>query len=159
MKQDCKQRKPRNEAFYRTSFDVRTYFTPEFISFATLALRAGGTKVWGKYPFFVGATIGGKKNVRGYNDKRFSGDASLFGQAELRLFIAEITLILKSKLGLDLFIESGRVFTPMDSSNKWHPSYGAGIWLDYFHSEIIPTAYVAFSPDRTTFAFGLGMGF
>ncbi|MBT8390743.1 MAG: BamA/TamA family outer membrane protein [Ignavibacteriaceae bacterium] len=147
------------ENFYRTSFDVRTYFTPEFISVATLALRAGGTKVWGKYPFFAGATIGGKDNVRGYNDKRFTGDASLFGQVELRLFIAEITLILKSKLGVDLFVEAGRVFTPNDSLNKWHPSYGAGIWLDYFHSEIIPTAYVAFSPDRTTFAFGLGMGF
>ncbi len=147
------------ENFYRTSFDARGYFTPEFISFATFALRAGGTKVWGKYPFFAGATIGGQENVRGYNDKRFSGDASLFGQAELRLFITDLKLILKSKLGINVFIETGRVFTPNDSSNKWHPSYGAGIWIDYFNSEIIPSAFVAFSPDRTTFAFGLGMGF
>jgi hypothetical protein len=147
------------EPFYFSGFDVRGYITPEFISFATFALRAGGTKVWGKYPFFAGATIGGQDNVRGYNDKRFSGDAALFGQAELRLFITDLKLILKSRLGINLFVESGRVFTPNDSSNKWHPSYGAGIWLDYFRSEFIPSAYVAFSPDRTTFALGLGMGF
>ena len=147
------------ENFYRAGFDVRGYFTPEMVSFVTLALRAGGSKVWGRYPFFAGATIGGQNNVRGYNDKRFSGDASLFGQAELRLFISEIKLILKSKLGINLFIESGRVFTPNDNADKWHPSYGAGIWIDYFNSEFIPSAYVAFSPDRTTFAFGLGMGF
>ena len=147
------------ENFYRTGFDIRGYFTPEFISFTTLALRAGGTKIWGKYPFFAGATIGGKENVRGYNDKRFTGDAALFGQAEMRIFVSELKLILKSKLGINLFIETGRVFTTNDHSNKWHPSYGAGIWIDYFNSEFIPSAYVAFSPDRTTFAFGLGMGF
>jgi hemolysin activation/secretion protein len=97
--------------------------------------------------------------VRGYNDKRFSGDAALFGQAELRLFITDLKLILKSRLGINIFVEAGRVFTPNDSSNKWHPSYGAGLWIDYFNSKFIPSAYVAFSPDRTTFAFGLGMGF
>jgi len=147
------------ENFYRAGFDISGYFTPDIVAFATFALRAGGTKVWGKYPFFAGATIGGKENVRGYNDKRFSGDASLFGQAEIRLFITELKLILKSKLGINVFIETGRVFTTNDNSDKWHPSYGAGIWVDYFNSEFIPSAYVAFSPDRTTFAFGLGMGF
>ncbi len=74
------------EGFYYAGFDLRSYFTPEFSSFATLALRAGGNKVFGKYPFFAGATLGGKNNLRGYNDHRFSGDAALFGQAELRLF-------------------------------------------------------------------------
>ncbi len=147
------------ENFYRAGFDVRGYFTPGLNSFATLALRAGGTKVWGKYPFFAGATIGGKENVRGYNDKRFTGDASLFGQAELRLFITELKLIVKSRMGINIFLETGRVFSINDNSNKWHPSYGAGVWIDYFNSEFIPSAYVAFSPDRTTFAFGLGMGF
>ena len=83
------------ENFYRTSFDARGYFTPGFISFATFAFRAGGTKVWGKYPFFAGATIGGQDNVRGYNDKRFSGDAALFGQTELRIFITKLNLIFK----------------------------------------------------------------
>ncbi|MGB5287317.1 MAG: hypothetical protein WBN42_02425, partial [Ignavibacteriaceae bacterium] len=147
------------ETFYRSEFDVRGYFTPGFISFATFGFRAGGSKVWGKYPFFAGATIGGQDNLRGYNDKRFSGDAALFGQAELRLFIAEIKLILKSKFGLNIFAETGRVFTENDNSDKWHPSFGFGVWFSYFDSEIIPSAYTAFSAERTTFAFGLSIGF
>ena len=147
------------EPSYRSEFDIRSYFTPWFISFATFSFRAGGSKVWGKYPFFAGATIGGRDNLRGFNDKRFSGDAALYGQAELRLFITEIKLILKSRFGINIFAETGRVFTKNDNTNKWHPSYGFGIWFSYFNSEIIPSAYVAFSTDRTTFAFGLSMGF
>jgi hypothetical protein len=147
------------EGFYYTGFDLRSYITPEFSSFATVALRAGGSKVFGEYPFFGGASLGGKNNLRGYNDHRFSGDAAIFGQAELRLFIAQIHLILKSRIGINLFAETGRVFIQNDSSEKWHPSYGFGVWAAYLNSTIIGSTYVAFSSERTTFNLGLGLGF
>ena len=147
------------EAFYYAGFDLRSYLTPEFSSFLTLALKAGGGKVFGKYPFFAGATIGGKEDLRGYNYKRFSGDAALFGQAELRLFITKLNLILKSRLGVNLFAETGRVFTQQIKSEKWHPSYGFGIWVAYLNSTLIGSTYVAFSQERTTFNLGMGIGF
>lgn len=147
------------EGFYYAGFDLRSYLTPEFSSFTTLALRAGGSKVFGKYPFYAGATVGGENSLRGYNDKRFSGDAALFGQAELRLFVTQINIILKSRVGVNLFAETGRVFIENDNSDKWHPSYGVGLWVSYLNSTIIGTTYVAFSPERTTFYLGLGMGF
>jgi hypothetical protein len=147
------------EAFYISGFDIRTYLTPGFGSFATLALRAGGSKVFGKYPFYTGATIGGQKNLRGYNDKRFSGDAALFSQAELRIYIMQLNIILRSRVGINLFAETGRVFTENDTSDRWHPSYGVGLWVSYLNSTIIGSTYVAFSPERTTFNLGLGMGF
>jgi hypothetical protein len=147
------------EGFYYAGFDLRSYFTPEFSSFATLALRAGGSRAFGKYPFYAGATVGGENSLRGYNDKRFSGDAALFGQAELRFFVTSLNLILKSKVGLNLFAETGRVFTENDSSKLWHPSYGVGLWVSYLNSTLIGSTYVAFSPERTTFYLGLGMGF
>ncbi|MCW8803190.1 MAG: hypothetical protein OQK57_02240, partial [Ignavibacteriaceae bacterium] len=147
------------ETFYITGFDLRTYLTPDFSTFATLALRVGGSKVFGKYPFYAGATLGGKDDLRGYNNKRFSGDAALFGQAELRLFITKLNLILKSRVGVNLFAETGRVFTEDINSEKWHPSFGFGIWVAYLNSTLIGSTYIAFSPERTTFALGLGMGF
>ena len=147
------------ETFYMTGFDFRTYFTPQFGSFTTLALRAGGSKMFGKYPFYAGATIGGENDLRGYNHKRFSGDAALFGQAELRLFVTQMNIIIRSRVGINLFAETGRVYIENDSSKKWHPSYGFGLWVSYFNSMIIGSTYVAFSPDRTTFFLGLGMGF
>lgn len=147
------------EAFYQAGFDLRTYLTPEFIPFTTIALRAGGSKMFGKYPFFAGATVGGENSLRGYNNKRFSGDAAVFGQAELRFFVTQLNLILKSKIGISLFAETGRVFTENDSSEKWHPSFGVGFWAAYLNSTLIGSTYLAFSPDRTTFYLGLGMGF
>jgi len=147
------------ETFYFAGFDLRSYLTSELISFATLALRAGGSKVFSKHPFYAGATVGGQNSLRGYNESRFSGDAALFGQAELRLFISQLNLIFKSKIGVNLFVETGRVFIENDSSDKWHPSYGIGLWVAYLNSTLIGTTYVAFSPERTTFNMGFGMGF
>jgi len=147
------------ETFYFAGFDLRTYLTAKSLSFATLALRAGGSKVFSEYPFYVGATVGGQNSLRGYNDGRFSGDAAVFGQAELRLLITKLHLILKSKLGINLFVETGRVFTENDASKKWHPSYGAGLWVAYLNSTIIGTTYIAFSPETTIFNLGFGMSF
>lgn len=147
------------ETFYLAGFDLRAYLTSESVSFATLALRTGGSKVFSQYPFYAGATVGGQNSLRGYNDGRFSGDAAIFGQAELRLFISHLNLILKSKVGINLFIESGRVFTVNDNSDKWHPSYGLGLWVAYLNSTLIGTTYIAFSPETTIFNIGFGMGF
>jgi len=147
------------ETFYMAGFDLRTYLTAEPISFATLALRAGGSKVFSKYPFYAGATVGGQNSLRGYNDGRFSGDAAVFGQAELRLFITELNLILKSKIGINVFAETGRVFVENDTSKKWHPSYGAGLWVSYLNSTLIGTTYIAFSPETTIFNLGFGFSF
>ena len=147
------------ETFYYTGMDLRTYLTPRSLKFSTLALRVGGSKVFGKYPFYAGATVGGNDNLRGYNNKRFSGDAAVFGQAELRFFISQMNLLLKSKIGLNVFAETGRVFIENDPSDKWHPSYGVGLWVAYLNSTIIGLTYVAFSPDRTTFNMGFGMDF
>ena len=115
--------------------------------------------MWGKYPFYAGATIGGIESIRGYNQDRFSGDAALFGQAEFRMFITNLNLILRSKFGLNAFVESGKVWVAGEDSKKWHPSYGLGLWLNYLGGTFIISSYVATSPERTTFAVGLGMGF
>ncbi len=147
------------ELFYHSNFDLRGFITLPSISWLTLAVRTRGEKVWGKYPFYAGATIGGIESVRGYNQDRFSGDAALFGQVELRMFITHLNLILRSKFGLNAFIETGRVWAAGEDSKKWHPSYGLGLWLNYLDGMFIISSYVAASPETTNFAIGLGMGF
>ncbi|MDX1373224.1 MAG: BamA/TamA family outer membrane protein, partial [Nitrososphaeraceae archaeon] len=110
--------------FYTSNFDLRGYITPEKVDDLTIASRIGGGISWGTYPFFAGAAIGGLKSLRGYNNKRFSGDAAIFGQLEFRYFVTPINLILKSKLGINVFAETGRVFAKNENSSRWHPSYG-----------------------------------
>jgi hypothetical protein len=148
-----------DDKFYRAGFDVRGYLPIIFLPKSAIALRAGGEKVWGKYPFFASAFIGGEENLRGYNRWRFSGDASLFGQAEARIWLTETKIILKGQLGLNAFGEVGRVYASGESSDKWHPSYGGGVWISYMRDMFVFNTNVAFSPERTTFAFGFKMGF
>jgi hypothetical protein len=124
------------EDFTKIGFDTRTYLTINAITDITLALRAGGEKLSGTYPFFKAAFIGGQDNLRGYSRERFSGDASLFGQAELRTFLAETKIILRGRFGYLAFIEAGKVFIENINSEKWHPSYGGGLWISYLQRQL-----------------------
>jgi outer membrane protein assembly factor BamA len=58
---------------------VAGYLTP--FDQVTLALRAGGKKVWGTFPFQESAFLGGLSTLRGYRDQRFAGDAAVYFNA------------------------------------------------------------------------------
>jgi len=170
-----------DETFYRAGGDIRAYLPFSIFNRATLALRAGGEKVWGKYPFYAAAFLGGIENLRGYNRWRFSGDASVFGQAEARIWLTKMKVLFNSNFGINLFAETGRVFVEGFNSNfginlfaetgrvfvegdrqdsdKWHPSYGGGFWLSYLEDTVVVNTYVAVSPDRLTFSFGFAMAY
>ncbi len=140
-------------------FDVRKYFTLKTFTHITLGLRAGGEKVWGDYPFLSAVFLGGKENLRGYSRERFSGDAAVFGQSELRVTLSEVWLILPGYLGVTGFAETGRTFINGGNSEKWHPSYGGGVWIDYLERMVTLSANVAFSSEKTALYFQLGMMF
>ena len=150
-----------DETFYRAGIDLRGYLPFSIFNGATLALRSGGEKVWGKYPFYAAAFLGGIENLRGYNRWRFSGDVSVFGQAEVRIWLTKMKVLFKSNFGINLFAETGRVFVDGHSqdSKKWHPSYGGGFWLSYLQETVVVNMYIAVSPDRFTFSFGFAMAY
>jgi hypothetical protein len=107
---------------------------------ATLALRVGGKKVFGSYPYMDGAVIGEgglgvgalqepTDTVRGYRARRYLGDASLWANSDLRLRVSHVTLVLPGEWGINGFADVGRVWLEGESSKKWHPGYGGGLWL------------------------------
>lgn len=140
-----------SESFNSLGIDLRTYLSGELVTDYTFAMRAGGKKLNGKFPFFMSAFLGGEDNLRGYSRERFAGDAYLFGQTELRLKIAEAKIILKGDLGVFGFIETGKVFATGINSDKWHPSYGGGIWASYLKREINFSVSAAYSAERLAF--------
>lgn len=95
----------------------------------TLAWRAGGKRVWGVFPFGESASIGGKHSNRGYDRNRFSGSSALFGGLDLRFFLFRYGIIVPGEVGALLFADAGRVWYEGESSNDWHPSLGAGLWV------------------------------
>lgn len=95
---------------------------------AILALRVGGEKLWGDYPWFEAADLGGSSNVRGFSNRRFAGDASLYVNSELRFWLGtRRTPILPLRWGLFAFYDTGRVWLEGEDSDKWHYGWGGGL--------------------------------
>jgi len=94
-----------------------------------LSGRFGVKKVWGEYPYFQAAYLGGKGNLRGYAKQRFAGDAAVYSNLEIRFPVSRYFVILPGEFGLYAFIDAGRVFLRNEVSDKWHSGYGGGIWI------------------------------
>ena len=129
-------------AFGSIAGEARTYATARMPTNPTLALRAGGKKVWGTFPFHESAFLGGPGltgsgtsdgNVRGFRKNRFAGDATLYGSSELRLVLARIKLLLPGELGLFGAVDAGRVIfaEDPDDADTWHTGVGGGLWLSF----------------------------
>jgi len=109
--------------------EASTYLTPNTSFGPTLAVRAGAKKVWGAYPFFEAAFVGGSDNVRGLRTQRYAGDASVFGSAELRARLGRYYIILPGTFGVLALGDVGRVYLEGESSDTWHTGYGGGFWF------------------------------
>jgi hypothetical protein len=108
---------------------LATYFAPISREWVGVSLRGGGRKVWGDFPYFESAFLGGSRSLRGYPTGRFAGDQSLYGNAELRVKALDNHLILPLEVGVLGFADAGRMWFKGESIGSWHTDAGAGIWL------------------------------
>jgi hypothetical protein len=139
--------------------EASTYLTAHAPLDPTLALRAGGRKVWGRYPYFDAAFIGGASTVRLGKVNRYAGDASAYGSAELRLTVAPVEIILPGDFGVFGLADAGRVFLEGESSDRWHTAYGGGIWISWLDRAYSVSIAVAKGEERTGLYFQGGFGF
>ncbi len=124
----------------------------------TLALRAGGERVWGGFPFQYSAFLGGGGTLRGYRSQRFAGDASAFGSAELRQVVTRAKLIVRGDLGVLALGDAGRVWYRGESPGGWHTAYGAGLFFAFLDRKRAVSATWA-RGERDSFYVMLGMPF
>ena len=108
-----------------------TYFTFPFFTKPVLALRGGGKKLWGPFPYFDAAFLGGSETIRTQEKQTFAGDASIYGTAELRVPIAKFPFLVPLDLGALGFMDAGRVYVDGESPGGWHSAAGAGLWAGY----------------------------
>ena len=101
----------------------------------TLSLRAGGKQLWGTYPYHEAAFIGGPETVRGLRRQRFAGDASAYGNAELRQRLFDFKLLVPIDVGVFGLADVGRVFIDGEDSNRWHHGVGGGVALSFLRPE------------------------
>ena len=139
--------------------EVSTYLTAKIPVRPTLALRAGGSRVWGSYPFFEAAFVGGLSTVRGLREHRYVGDAAAWGNAELRLDLGRYYVVLPGRWGLLGVADAGRVWLAGESSDTWHHGFGGGLWFAPLARNNTVSAVVARSEGRTGFYFRGGFMF
>lgn len=136
------------------------YLTPGSDRAPTLAVRAGGSHVWGDYPPHESAFLGGSASIRGYRYQRFAGDGMLFGNAEARVPLTRVQLLARGDLGVLGLADGGRVFVDGDSPGGWHTAYGGGLWLRFkVRSSVIAGTAAYVRGDRGTLYLDLGVPF
>ena len=114
-------------AYERIEGVVSAYFTAPVFTRPVLAVRAGGAKLFGDFPYFDAAFIGGSRSLRTEHRQRFAGDASLYGTTELRVPLAQFPLILPLNVGAIGFVDVARVYVDGESPGGWHQGTGAGL--------------------------------
>lgn len=156
--------------FGNVDAEARTYLTANLPLSPTVAVRAGGKKVWGTYPFHESAFLGGPGRVglgqvdgplRGFHKNRFAGDASLYANVELRLALARISVLVPGEFGLFGAADVGRVYFADDpaDADDWHNGTGGGFWLSFMERRTTVSVAVMKGRDMTGVYFRAGYMF
>ena len=139
--------------------EVALYQPVHILSTPTIALRGGARQVWGTYPYHEAAYIGGARTVRGFAQQRFAGDAAVFGNAELRIPIARVYILVPGDLGLYGLFDTGRVYLDGESSTQWHNAAGGGLWISFIDPASTMSLSVANSEEGTRVYVHLSLSF
>ena len=150
------------ETFGSVKGSAAVYLSPTSERAPTLALRVGGEKVFGRYPYFEAAYIGGglggfgasagDSPVRGLPRHRYAGDSSLYGSADLRIHVSRFRFILPGTWGVLGFVDAGRVYLDREDSDKWHNGYGGGLWFAWLdRANVVSATYARSDGDNKVY--------
>lgn len=145
--------------FVQLKSDVSFYGTPNFTFPVTAAIKIGGATNLGNYKFFQSNFLGSNNNLRGYRNNRFAGKSYLYQNSELRFKVTTFrNYIFTGNFGLFGFFDSGRVFSDVPESNKWHSTYGPGAWINFYNKFLLSAGY-GISNEGKYFSINSGFSF
>ena len=112
-----------------------------------------------EYEFYQGAQLGADTGLRGYRLERYTGKSSFGTGADLRYSFNTVkTSFLPFQPGIYVGYDLGRVWVDSQNSDKWHDSYGGGIWIN--SADAIQGNFSLFAGEEgTRFQFGIGLKF
>ncbi len=105
--------------------------------------------------------------MRGFREQRFAGNASLYANAELRLFVTRFFVLFPGEFGVFGLTDVGRVFYPggvstadctlsLSRACTWHASVGGGFWIAPIARSATVSVAFAKSADGTGVYIGSG---
>ncbi len=150
-----------SDSFVGLNTDLSFYLTPNLPFYLTLAMRFGASTNIGDYKFYQSNFLGGNQNLRGYRNFRFAGESSAYQNTELRMGLSKFSnYLFTGAFGLFGFVDTGRVWggSVENRSDKWHVSYGPGIWVNFYKIIVLSSGY-GISDEKDLFYFRFGMFF
>ncbi len=140
--------------------DFRQYFY--IFDFLTIANRLQGEHVTGDVPFWELPALGDDYTLRGYPLYRFRGNSSVVYNLELRSWMFTFPEY-RIKLGVQLFTDMGRVFTPSDRFEDlfrgYKQTFGFGGALSLFSPDFILRGDIGYSEEVSRIYIGVGYTF
>jgi hypothetical protein len=143
--------------FVTISALLKGFYSP--LSKITLGGRLATEKIYGTFPYYRAAYIGGGHSLRGFKSRRFAGDQAVSGTAEIRLHVTRQRIIFPSDMGLFIYSDGGRVWYGQESPGKWHITGGAGLYIAPLMRDFTIRASLARSDEGTRFYWDLGFAF
>ncbi len=111
------------------------------------------------FEFYQAATIGGHDGLRGFRQQRFTGKQAFYNSSDIRYNLRKLKSgLAPMTIGLFTGFDIGRVWNKNISSDKWHNSYGGGIWVNF--AELVSGQLGVFKSTedyRITFGVGFDM--
>jgi len=159
-----------NELYFPAAMDVRSAFQETIVSIGTsitvplpthplIIVRTGGKKLYGNFPFYEGAAIGGEGTTRYMDPERYVGDASVYATSELRIPLAQFKLVVPLRAGIIGIAEAGRVYVGGSSPGGWHSRTGEGVWFGLGNASPVVTLMRTTEPGHRGLGLGLGLNF
>ncbi|MEO8199550.1 MAG: BamA/TamA family outer membrane protein [Gemmatimonadota bacterium] len=124
-----------------------------------LAVRVGAKRVFGSFPYFEAAFLGGGTSVRNIAFERFAGDAAVNGTVELRVPLANFSFILPLDAGVFALADAGRVYQDRASPGGWHSAFGGGFWIGLLDPSTALSFAFTNGEERTGAFVKLGLNF
>ena len=111
------------------------------------------------FEFYQAATVGGDMDMRGFRNQRFAGQQSFYQSTDLRWNIGKFkTVIAPLSYGILGGFDYGRVWLKGEDSEKWHQTFGGGLWINGVNLITGRVSYFHSSDGGRVFV-GLGFGF
>ena len=138
--------KDRDRSFTNVVSSIAVY-VPLGRSFS-IASRAGAASLNGEADFYHLNRLGGYVNLRGYDRERFAGKTTFYNNNELRWVAKTRNYFFNGQIGLLAFYDDGRVWQPLERSDKWHTGYGGGLILIPFNKVVLTGTYCISEEDK-----------
>lgn len=138
--------------------ELRQYF--QLFNSITVANFFEARHVEGDIPYWELSTLADENSLRGYPRNRFQGNSSVAYTLELRSWLFEFPQFYRLKLGMQLFTDTGRVFTPGDDIQDLFEGYkqtiGIGGAMSVISPDFILRGEIGFSEEVSRIYVGVG---